>query len=254
MSQTIETASDGASGVARAATSGGGKKVGAAGMFEAVLFKEWIKLRLFWALMVLASFGYAVFLSLRFRNVSQFYDAMSIWSAWIFKGYLFFGKYLYFSMVSGILLGALQFLPETMSRRVRLVLHLPLGEERVIGYHLLVGVLMLTGVLLPAVLVFVLSASLYFPPEFLRNLFYSLTPDLLAGYAGYLLAAAFLLETTWRNRVFHLLLAGASLRLFLMGDFYDMYLRVLGVFALWTVLLFTLPLLSSYRFRKGIDS
>lgn len=44
-----------------------------------------------------------------------------------------------------MVLGALQFLPETLNKRVRLVLHLlPLGEERVIGRHLLAGLLSLT--------------------------------------------------------------------------------------------------------------
>jgi len=55
-----------------------------------------------------------------------------------FKGYLFFSSFKFFPLGAGVVLGALQFLPETLNKRVRLVLHLPLGEERVISHHLLV--------------------------------------------------------------------------------------------------------------------
>lgn len=220
--------------------------------FRATFYKEWIKLRLYWLLMLLGSAGFAAFLSLRLRNVHQFHDAVSIWSAWIFKGYLFFASYQYFPLAAGVVLGALQFLPETLNKRVRLVLHLPLGEERVISHHLLAGLLLLTLIFAPAVALFGLTSRLYFPAEFQRNLVLTLAPWLLGGYAGYLLTATLLLENSWRHRVFYLLSGGAALRLFYLGEFYDGYLRVLLPLALWTVALFTLPLFSSYRFRKGL--
>lgn len=222
--------------------------------FQATLYKEWIKLRLCWGLLLVAGVSFAAFLCLRLRNVHQFYDPVSIWSAWIFKGYLFFTPFRYFPLGAGIVLGALQFLPETLSKRVRLVLHLPLGEERVISDHLLAGLLLLTLILAPAAALFALTGWLYFPVEFQRNLALTLAPWLLAGYAGYLLTATVLLENSWRHRVFYLLLGAASVRLFYLGDFYDVYLRVLAGFALWTAALFTLPLFSSYRFRKGLES
>jgi len=222
--------------------------------FSATLYKEWIKLRFYWALMLAGSAGFAGFLSLRLRNVHQFHDAVSIWGAWIFKGYLFFASYQYVPLVAGVALGALQFLPETLNKRVRLVLHLPLGEERVISHHLLAGLLLLTLVFAPAVMLFALTSWLYFPAEFQRNLVLTLVPWLLAGYAGYLLTATLLLENAWRHRVFYLLFGAAAVRLFYLGDFYDVYQRVWLPFALWTVALFALPLFSSYRFRKGLES
>jgi hypothetical protein len=221
-------------------------------LFRAILFKEWIKLRLYWALMLVGSVGFAAYLCLRLRNVHQFHDAVSVWSAWMFKGYLFFAPFRYVPLGLGVALGALQFLPETLNKRVRLVLHLPLGEERVISHHLLAGLLGLGLVLLLAAALFALTGWVYFPAEFQRNLWLTFAPWILAGFAGYLLTAALLLENAWRHRVLYLLLGGAALRLFFLGDFYDVYQRVLAGFALWTVALFLLPLLSSHRFRKGL--
>ena len=68
-------------------------------------------------------------------------------------------------LAAGVLLGALQFLPETLNKRVRLVLHLPLGEEGVISQRLLAGLLLLTPVFAPAVALFGLTGWLYFPAQ-----------------------------------------------------------------------------------------
>jgi hypothetical protein len=223
-----------------------------AGFFRATLYKEWIKLRLYWALLLLGSIGYAAYLCLRLRYVHQFHDAVSVWGAWMFKGYLFFAPYRYVPLIVGVVLGVLQFLPETLNKRIRLALHLPLGENRIISHHLLSGLLGLLLILMPMTALFVITGWVYFPAEFQRNLFLTLAPWVLAGFAGYLLTATLLLENAWRNRVFYLLLGGAALRLFYLGDFYDVYQRVLPGFAIWTVALFLLPLLSSYRFRKGL--
>ncbi len=224
----------------------------AAGFFRATFYKEWIKLRLYWTLLLLGSTGYAAYLCLWLRYLHQFNDAVSVWGAWIFKGFLFFAPFSYVPLVVGVTLGAIQFLPETLNKRIRLALHLPLGENRIISYHLLSGLLGLAVALFPATALFVVTGLVYFPAEFQRNLLLTLAPWILAGFAGYLLTAALLLENAWRYRVFYLLLSGAALRLFFLGEFYDVYQRALAGFAVWTAALFLLPLLSSYRFRKGL--
>ena len=217
-----------------------------------MFFKERVKLGYPWLMLVLGSGVFAAYLSLRLRNVHQFHDAVSIWGAWIFKGYLFFSPYQYYPLAAGVLLGALQFLPETLNKRIRLVLHLPLGEERVVAHHLLAGILMLTMVFAPAIVLFEIAGRAYFPREFQPNLAFALGPWLLGGYAGYLLAATLLLESSWRHRIFYLLFGSAAIRLFYLGEFYDVYARVLLPLTLWVIALFVLPLFSSYRFRKSL--
>jgi hypothetical protein len=223
-------------------------------LFQATLFKEWIKLRLYWALMVIGSTVFAVYLSLRLRHTHAFNDAVAIWNAWIYKGYLFFDSFQYVPLGAGIVLALLQFLPETLNKRIRLVLHLPLGEERVVSHHLLTGILGLTWIIIPALFVFAVTGWIYFPREFQQNLYLTAFPWFLAGYAGYLLTAALLLEDRWKHRVFYLLFASATLRLLFLGEFYDVYLRLIPGLIVWTVLLFLTPLFSNYRFRKGLES
>ncbi|OAM90705.1 hypothetical protein OH491_02975 [Termitidicoccus mucosus] len=221
-------------------------------MTRALLYKEWIKLRLWWTLMLAASVAFALFLFFKLRYVVNANEAVTVWSTWIFKGWLFFRPFQYAPLVFGVTLGFLQFLPEVQAQRIRLALHLPLGETRAIALHLAAGALLLALVLLPAALVFSLGGALWFPGEWQGNLFRVFTPWILTGYGAYLAAAAILLETNWRHRVFYLLLSAGALRLFLLETAYDTYARILPALALWVLALVLVPLFSSHRFRKGL--
>ncbi|PTX96523.1 hypothetical protein [Opitutus sp. ER46] len=221
-------------------------------MFRALFFKEWIKLRLWWTLLAVASLVYAGFLALRLRHVFAVYDAPMVWSSWIYKAYLFFGPFKYVPLGLGVTLAVLQFLPEVQQHRIRLVLHLPLGEIRAVALHLAAGLLLLSILVLPAVAVLAAVSTRYFPTEMLTTLWLTALPWVLAGYAGYLVGTAALLEASWRGRVILLLLGAAALRLFFEETFYQSYLRVLPAFAAWAVAVVLLPLHASDRFRKGL--
>jgi hypothetical protein len=223
-------------------------------MFKALLYKEWIKLRLYWVLLLVANVGFAAFLALRLRHVFTINGALMVWGSWIFKGYLFFRSYQYVPLLTGIVLGGLQFFPEIQNRRLQLVLHLPLGEARAVASHLVAGLVLLTALYGADVALMAGTAAGYFPSEFQGVFCFTAVPWLLAGYGAYLLTAAVLLEPTWRARVFFFVLGGSFLRLFYLDDFYNAYARVLGPLVLWTAALFLLPLLSARRFAKGDGS
>lgn len=222
-------------------------------MFQALFFKEWVKLRLWWSLLAAANFAFAAYLALQLRAVGTLYDASMIWSSWIYKAYLFCGAYQFVPLGLGLTLGVLQFFPEVQQQRIRLVLHLPLGEERAVALHLLAGLVLLSLLVLPAAAAFAGVGALYLPREFQLNFLLTASPWLLAGYAGYLLAAAALLEANWFNRAVLVLLGAGALRLFFQEPFYEGYRRLLPALLLWVGWLVSLPLFSSHRFRKGLN-
>lgn len=202
--------------------------------------------------MAVASTAFAVFLFFRLRYVFAVNDPVMVWNTWITKGWMFFRAYQYAPFCMGIVLGVLQFLPEVQAHRVRLVLHLPLNEERAVGIHLLAGTALLVLALIPAVLIFVIGGAIYFPGEWQGNLLNVLAPWLLAGFGAYFGAAALLLENNWRHRVVYLLLFAGGLRLYWFEEFYDGYARILPPLALWVACLALVPLFSTFRFRKGL--
>lgn len=223
-------------------------------MFRALVYKEWIKLRLYWTLMCLAHFLFCAYLCLQLRHAFKVRDALSVWGNWVFKGYLFFRPDKNIPLLLGIVLACLQFFPEILNKRLRLVLHLPLPEERAVGVHLAAGLFLLTLALLPGLLLLAVCGAIYFPREFLFNLWFIYLPWCLGGYAAYLLTVFTLVEPTWRLRVTCLLFSAALLKLFYFDSFYDGWRRLLPGLALTTAALFLLPLLSSNRFSKGYGS
>jgi len=223
-------------------------------MFSAFFYKEWVKLRLWWTLLATANLAFVAYIALRLRYVGEVYDGVVIWSNWIYKGYQFYGLYETVPLLLGLVLGALQFLPEVQNHRLRLVLHLPLAEERAVALHLLIGLLLLSLLVLPALAIFAAIGAVYLPREFQANFLLTIAPWALAGYASYLLAAASLLEASWRKRVALVVLGAAALRLLFQEPFYEGYARLLPGLLVWTAGLFALPLFSAYRFRKGLAS
>ena len=221
-------------------------------MSVSLFYKEWIKLRVWWACLILGSSAFALFLFFQMRYVAGQNDAEMVWNAWLYKGYLFYSAFKYVPLLIGGCLGIAQFLPEVQGRRLRLILHLPMGEERAVLIHLLAGLLLLVLALLPAFVIFVLGGGIYFPMEWLKNLFWVMSPWALSGFGAYLTTAALLLEVRWKYRIVYLLVCGGMLRLFLMDGFYDAYAYLLPWMLLWTIGLILLPLLASYRFRKGM--
>ena len=134
-------------------------------MFKALLYKEWIKLRFYWSILFVANLVFCGFLCFRIRYMYQLHDAFIIWSNWINKGFLFYRACHYVPLLLGIVLSCLQFFPETLNKRLRLVLHLPLSEERSVSIHLLAGLLLLTAALAPGLALIALTGARYFPPE-----------------------------------------------------------------------------------------
>jgi hypothetical protein len=219
--------------------------------FLAILSKEWIKLRVPWLIMFVLSTGYALYLCLRVRRLFSLHDAVNIWNTWIEKNYLFFAPYLLIPLLCGLLIGGWQFLPETIQQRIRLSLHLPVGEDRMISWHVFAGLLAITTIILPACGMFLFTALWFFPTEMLTHLFWTLAPGVLAGFASYFLVVALHLEPAWRMRIVYLLMAAGALPLFFLDGFYGHYSRVLWIGFMWTALLFILPISASRRFREG---
>jgi len=221
--------------------------------FNAFCYKEWIKLKSVAGLLLAANICFALYLCLKLRYVGNFYDGEQIWGSWISKAYLFYTPYRWLPLISGTLLGFLQFHEESKNHRIRLLFHLPLNEEKAILWHELIGLALMLATVLPALLVFAVFSTFYFPAEFLGNLVITSFPWLIGGVFGYLFMALFQLEGHKRYRVVYLLLGYGLIRQLYYLDFYDTYTRILPHLSFAAVLFLCLPLLSSFRYRKGLS-
>ena len=220
-------------------------------MIKAIFYKEWIKMRWFCLVAALFLAGFTAYALLRVQRVITFRGAAHIWEVMLEKEVGFIDLLQYLPVLLGVLLALVQFIPEMTHKRLKLTLHLPFPQRKMI--LLMTGMGLAALAVLSAVQAFVLWCYFHtlLAPELVSRILLTSLPWYLAGLALYPLAAWVCLEPTWRRRVADILVAVGVCRLFFLSETPQAYDGMLPwLLALLLCVLF-FPLLSVYRFKQG---
>ena len=220
-------------------------------MIKAIFYKEWIKMRWFCLVAALFLAGFTAYALLRVQRVITFKGAAHIWEVMLEKEVVFIDILQYLPVLLGVLLALVQFIPEMTHKRLKLTLHLPFPQRKMI--LLMMGGGLAALAVLSAVQAFVLWCYFHtlLAPELVSRILLTSLPWYLAGLALYPLAAWVCLEPTWRRRVADILVAVGVCRLFFLSETPQAYDGMLPwLLALLLCVLF-FPLLSVYRFKQG---
>ena len=220
-------------------------------MIKAIFYKEWIKMRWFCLVAALFLAGFTAYALLRVQRVITFKGAAHIWEVMLEKEVVFIDILQYLPVLLGVLLALVQFIPEMTHKRLKLTLHLPFPQRKMI--LLMMGVGLAALAVLSAVQAFVLWCYFHtlLAPELVSRILLTSLPWYLAGLALYPLAAWVCLEPTWRRRVADILVAVGVCRLFFLSETPQAYDGMLPwLLALLLCVLF-FPLLSVYRLKQG---
>ena len=220
-------------------------------MIKAIFYKEWIKMRWFCLVAALFLAGFTAYALLRVQRVITFKGAAHIWEVMLEKEVVFIDILQYLPVLLGVLLALVQFIPEMTHKRLKLTLHLPFPQRKMI--LLMMGVGLAALAVLSAVQAFVLWCYFHtlLAPELVSRILLTSLPWYLAGLALYPLAAWVCLEPTWRRRVADILVAVGVCRLFFLSVTPQASDGMLPwLLALLLCVLF-FPLLSVYRFKQG---
>ena len=220
-------------------------------MIKAIFYKEWIKMRWFCLVAALFLAGFTAYALLRVQRVITYKGAAHIWEVMLEKEVVFVDILQYLPVLLGVLLALVQFIPEMTHKRLKLTLHLPFPQRKMI--LLMMGVGLAALAVLSAVQAFVLWCYFHtlLAPELVSRILLTSLPWYLAGLALYPLAAWVCLEPTWRRRVADILVAVGVCRLFFLSETPQAYDGMLPwLLALLLCVLF-FPLLSVYRFKQG---
>lgn len=109
-------------------------------------------------------------------------------------------------MVVALLIGVSQFAPEVLKKRIKLTLHLPYREMRLLYTMVLYGVSALLAVLLICTGLFFILDSYFFPAPMHMMALKSLVPYILAGFVTYFGVAMIAMEPNWLYRVLYAIL------------------------------------------------
>lgn len=220
-------------------------------MIKALIFKEWKKTKWFVFAIILLGVLLEVYLFLRIFRSVRMVGMSHIWDVVVNRNTFLFTQLKYFPIASGIVLALAQFIPEIMNKRIKLSLHLPLSERKIILTMIGYGQLSLLLLFIGLIALLTVVVSVYFPQQIVNSMLITIMPWFMAGLIGNSLIAWVCLEPAWWRRVINLLLSAAVVQLCFLSDFPAAYSKTLTY--IWMLPFYVVPFvfLSVYRFKIG---
>ncbi|MBL0732454.1 MAG: hypothetical protein JJW03_06360 [Desulfosarcina sp.] len=219
-------------------------------MFSSILYKEWLKIRRYLAIAVflnLAVFGY-FFISL--RHLFAIEHAEMIWYQAFEIGTLHYTLIKYLSIITGIIIGVAQFIPEMIGHRFRLSLHLPVKPDALVLLSVLIGLFAVALISILDALFLYAVTGIFFPHEAAVSALLTAIPWLWAGLTAYLGIALTALEPQLSRKLVYLLITGGFLCFFYQSNDYESYNRVIWRLAALSLLFIPSVILPAYRYRN----
>ena len=111
-------------------------------------------------------------------------------------------------------------------KRLKLTLHLPYPQQRMILLTLLAGVAQISIVFLLQAASLWIYLQQHIACEMVARILLTAAPWYICGYTAYLLTAWICLEPTWKLRIVNLLIAAGIVRIFFLLDKPEAYIVV----------------------------
>ena len=210
-------------------------------MIQAIFYKEWIKTRWYLLLATLFMIGITGYSMLRIGRTIAIQGIDHLWVVMVQKD----------ALLIGILLAAVQFFPEMQRKCLKLTLHLPYSQKKMVMSMLAYGVLALVTCFAMSFIIMGVYLPQHFTSELVQRILLSAAPWFLAGFAGYLLVSWICLEPTWKRRVLNLIIAALIFRVYFLAPGAEAYNSFLPWLTLYTLLIASLSWISVVRFKAG---
>lgn len=172
---------------------------------KGIFFKEWIKLRYFYAFLLLFNVVYVLWINLNIYTLFRLDHGEIVWYRLIGLEQMPYQALIFLPILSGILFAFWQFLPEMREERLRLALHLPHDNVILIYSHLLSGIFLLFFLFGVDILFFGGMLFYYFPFEYCQTALLTVGVWFLAGINGYLVCSIILIEPQKHMRMYYLI-------------------------------------------------
>ena len=221
-------------------------------MFKALFYKEWIKTRRIILLIGVILFALIIYTFINTGQMFRVGGAVQTWSNIILKDMSLLPEIIkWFPLLAGCLLGLVQFVPEMTDKRLKLTLHLPLPETKILSSMLMYGILVLSGLYIFLYLILFGGLQMYYASEIISAMTWRILPWLLAGVVSYLFIAWICLEPVWRQRMFNALIAIGGLALFYIDAKSGAYIFFVPYLIIIAIAGFYFPFYSTARFKDG---
>lgn len=220
-------------------------------MLSSIFYKEWIKIGKISILLSVVGLLIIAGIHLTVRHDLLMKDAEIYWSEIVYQKYVYFSIFKFIPLITGLLIGLAQFIPETVDKRIKLSLHLPINEEGIVLKMAGIGATVVLIIFSVFFAVIYGWSLVYFPVEIVNKTAVSIMPWFLSGLAAYFLASFVILEPIWKYRILYMLTGGAFLTLFYKSNVSGSYQPAILPLIICVLMLSISSLFSIYRFRKG---
>jgi len=220
-------------------------------MIKAVLFKEWLKMKwAFWGLLILW-LVVVLYVYIDIVHQLKFYEASIIWYNIVTLGLSYYSIIFYLPVLSGLILGIAQFVPEITEKRLKLTLHLPIKENRILFSMISIGGLMLLVLYLVSIFGLIFVSSMFYASQITVSMLITIAPWYFAGIVIYFSSAMIILEPIWLRKILYLPVALGFTNLLLEEGWFNMYEKSLITFLVLTLFFILSVLITGFRFKRG---
>jgi len=220
-------------------------------MIWSLIYKEWKKTNYYILSILIVGLLFEAYLCLEILRSVRMVGMPHVWDVIINRNAFLFDGIKFFSLSIGVVLGLAQYLPEIKDKRIKLSLHLPLPEHKIIFTMVIYGqivMILFSFIFMGFILLF---TSFYFPCEIVTSVLLTILPWFLSGIVVNNLLAWICIEPTWKRRIFNIILSFIIINLFFISDYPSSYVNIL--IYIWIIIPLLIPsvLISVYRFKEG---
>lgn len=224
-------------------------------MIKSIIYKEWIKVRVTFAAILLLNILVVLSISVSISNNFKFFDAASIYSKAIFYQDLFFIDLMFIPFITGLILGIIQYFPEMNANRLKLTLHLPMNESKTLLSIQFFGLALLLLIFLLDTLSIAIVGGIYFSSEIINGFLLVSLPWYLSGFAVYIMISVIFIEPLWSRRVLLIILSAGFINNLFSGIIFvnaiELFSYSLPFFVILTFILSPFILLSGSNYKRG---
>lgn len=220
-------------------------------MVKALFFKERIKTRRVFILMLIVGLMLAVYAVLGVRRIEMSKGVEHIWMIMLLKDRIFVDVLTYFPLFAGLILGLCQMIPELSGRRLKLTLHLPLSQSKILGVMLGTGLVELAVIFILQVTIVGCYYASIIAMELVWRVLLTMLPRIICGFNAYLFVSAICIEGEKKMRLILGLIGAATLSIYFKQSMPEAFNGCLMQLLLLCLLTVYLVYLSLIRFKEG---
>ncbi len=219
-------------------------------MEKAIISKEWLKTRLAALAAFLLCESMAAYAILRINRLVALKGADHLWMIMLLKDNTFIDVICYTPVIAALIVGIAQMAPEMTQKRLKLTLHLPYPQMRMIGLMLTVGIGLLAILYAVQCATIAIFYSTLIPPSLVARVILTSLPWYMAGFMCYIFTAAVCLECSWARRAVLGLLGVCAVMICYLQPAPEAYNSMIWMIILFAFMLVLLPLGSVLHFKE----